>query len=608
MKSFLIKIFATVCAAMVLQTSLLAQAPELSRVWVQFAPGQKAGVQAALQRAGSQVHYEFDQLNAIAASIPAQALDGISRNPAVVLVEEDPIREMSGEVVPYGVPLVDAPVILGGAEYAGSGLKVGVIDSGIFAAHEDFAGLPLSGNGLNGTTLGWDADGCGHGTHVVGTIAAASGNSKGIVGVAPGVSIHMVRVFGDNCGWAYSSSLVDAAQKCVSAGSKIINMSLGGSTPSATEQTALDQLYAQGVLLIAAAGNSGTTAYSYPASYSSVISVGAVDSDKNLASFSQRNNQVELVAPGVGVLSTVPFISGGLTVDGQAYVAEPIERSKVGTASGLLVSGGTATSVNQAWKGKVVLVERGGNTFADKVSNVQKSGGVAAIIYNNEPGSVSGTLGQGKPATIPAVTITQADGLALLGKEGAPASVSTVSATGSGYASYNGTSMSTPHVAGVAALVWSTDPSRTHAEVRAALQQTALDLGQSGRDNSYGFGLVQAQAAANLLPNVDIGGGGGSGGGGGGGGGEEGSAPLITDVSSLKTHNNGTFEITWTTDIASDSEVQFTQGASGTFSDPLLVTSHKMVFRGANKVRYGYYVRSKAGGPVAESGPFYHQN
>src|SRR5262249_18325607 len=150
------------------------------------------------------------------------------------------------------------------------GVTIGVIDSGVYVAHEDLAGVSISGE-----PDGWYNDLCHHGTHVVGTIAAAN-NDKGVLGVTPGaVSIHMVKVFGDDCGWTYSSSLLNAAQKCQQAGAKIISMSLGGGAFSPTEDAGFQNLYSAGILSIAAAGNDGTTAISYPAGYSSVVSVAA---------------------------------------------------------------------------------------------------------------------------------------------------------------------------------------------------------------------------------------------------------------------------------------------------------------------------------------------
>jgi len=154
-------------------------------------------------------------------------------------------------------------------------------------------------------------------------------NGIGVVGVSPGtVSLYIVRVFGNDGTWAYSSGLVDAAQRCANAGANIISMSLGGGAPSSLEEAAFTQLYAQGILSIAASGNSGGTDFSYPASYPAVVSVAAIDSTKNIANFSTRNNQVDVAAPGVRVLSTTSMTNSygqevnRLSVDGAVYEAK----------------------------------------------------------------------------------------------------------------------------------------------------------------------------------------------------------------------------------------------------------------------------------------------
>lgn len=365
------------------------QAPDQNRYIVKFKEGKGPQGKAALRRGGAELLVELGPQNAAAFRIPAQALAGIARNPNVEYVEVDPPRYPMAETVPYGITMVQANPADGGIAPGSGNPKVCIIDSGYDKNHEDLdAGVTGYPEGSNP----WDVDYCGHGTHVAGTIAALGGNTKGVVGVignSASIDLHILKVFGSPssaCGWSYASTLVDAANRCAAAGAKIINMSLGCTgrrCSSTTENNAFADLYADGVLPIAAAGNSGNTQYSYPASYDSVVSVAAVNSSGALASFSQRNDQVELAAPGVSVLSTVP---------------------------------------------------------------------------------------------------------------------------GDAYASYNGTSMATPHAAGVAALVWSYFPTASAATIRGALQATAVDLGAAGRDNSYGYGLVQAKAAVDYLS-------GGSGGG-----------------------------------------------------------------------------------------------
>jgi outer membrane protein OmpA-like peptidoglycan-associated protein len=188
---------------------------------------------------------------------------------------------------------------------------------------------------------------------------------------------------------------------------------------------------------------------------------------------------VEIAAPGVGVLSTVPYIDETfVTVSGVNYAGSHIDYAARGTASGALVDGGLCTSTG-AWAGKVVLCQRGTNTFYEKVMNVQNSGGAAAVIYNNVPGGFLGTLGDGYSSTIVAVSLSMEDGQYLVANRlGQTATVSSMLYTNvSGYEYYDGTSMATPHASAVAALVWSADPTATNAEVRAALTSTALATG-----------------------------------------------------------------------------------------------------------------------------------
>jgi subtilisin family serine protease len=380
-------------------------------------------------------------------------------------------------------------------------------------------------------------DTCFHGTHVAGTIAALAlvNNNIGVVGVMPSgnVGLHIVKVFdGPNCAWAYSSSLVVALDECVNEGANVVSMSLGGSFKSRTEERAFRNRNNEGVLSIAAAGNDGNTRKSYPASYGSVVSVAAVDSAGVVADFSQQNDQVELAGPGVAVRSTVGTGEGleeSLEVDDSVvFEATGMEGSAKGTADGALfrcdaVDGLGSLNDCAGASGNVCLISRGDITFAEKVQECERAGGVAAVIFNNAEALFSGTMG-GETTGIPSVGVSGEDGTKLLSMIGDSAKV-TVD-VGS-YAYYDGTSMATPHVSGVAALVWSQDTSCTNDEIRNALAGTAIDLGPAGRDNAYGYGLVQASAAVKAIkgesgPDLQCGGGGGDGGGAGGGGGDGG--------------------------------------------------------------------------------------
>lgn len=502
---------------------------ETVRVWVQYQPGQSVAVRASLERARAQFHYTFSDLDSYVVSLPKNALEGIVRNPSVLGVEEDVKRfpiaafqnttsvavssdlmnttDATGQTIPWGIDAVQARDVwdtnrdgaVDPGAPTGAGRTVCIIDSGYYQAHDD---LPNAIGGYSQVDNNWAGDGSGHGTHVAGTINALN-NTIGVVGVSPGeISIYIIKIFNDNGVWTYSSDLVDAINHCANIDANVISMSLGGSRSNVQERRAFDNLYNQGILHVAAAGNAGNTSFSYPASYNSVISVAAIDESLTVADFSQKNNQVELAAPGVNVLSTVPFIEDNtVTVDGVTYAANHIEFSARGTASAALVDGGRCTTTNSAWSGKVVLCERGDVSFYDKVRNVQLSGGAAALIYNNEPGGFLGTLGDGNSSTIIALSLSQEDGKYLAAdKVGKNADIYSHSISpASGYEAWNGTSMATPHVAAVAALIWSSNPSLTNVDIRNAMNSTAYDLGPAGRDNSYGYGLVQAKAALLLL-------------------------------------------------------------------------------------------------------------
>ncbi|HVF35391.1 MAG TPA: S8 family serine peptidase, partial [Candidatus Saccharimonadia bacterium] len=435
--------------------------------------------------------------------------------------------------------------------------------------HEDFAGIAMTGHASAGQS--WNTDSCGHGSHVAGTIDAVGGNGKGVIGVSPGkASLHIVKVFdGTSCGWSYASTLINAAQNCQNAGAKIISMSLGGATSSSTENTGFSNLYNAGILSIAAAGNGGNSQLSYPASYASVMSVAAIDSNNVVASFSQFNSAVDIAAPGVAVLSTYPISSGSVAVTGHgSFMAAALEGSPGGPASGALVNGGRCTAAG-AWAGKAVLCERGDIAFSDKVVNVKAGGGVAAIIYNNVPGGFSGTLG-GVATTIPSVSTSQADGQYLVANAiGAAATVDArTSADANSYAYLDGTSMATPHVSGVAALLWGAKPTATNTEIRDAMTSTALDLGAAGRDNYYGYGAVRAYNALEALT------------GGGGSPNNPPTASFTSSCTSLTCSFNGTASSDsdgsiagWSWSFgATGSTVSHTFPAAGTYTVTLTVT------------------------------------
>jgi subtilisin family serine protease len=436
----------------------------------------------------------------------------------VEYIEDDPIREpaalwsdvsLAGETLPYGIQMVQADLV---ASTNAANRKVCIIDSGYSQQHADLKDaitgeVSFDDDAGSGT---WDADSCGHGTHVAGIVAALAGNGLGVVGANPGVRLHIVKVFGDddlpggNCLWTYSSRLVAALNKCVAAGANVVSMSLVGTRPNFTERRAFREARRAGVLLIAAAGNDGSNRKAFPAGYPTVVSVAALDADELVAGFSQKNNDVELAAPGVSVLSTVPFVSQQtLTADGITWSGVHVDgTASTAGISGPLVNGGYCDSSPGpgAWAGMVVLCQRGANFFDQKVATVIGGGGVAAVIYNNIASDPA--CGLFRPTVvpftfpIPAIGLTCADGAAAMAHLGSSGQVvSQVAYPGSGYANASGTSMAVPHVSAVAALIWSCHPSLSNADILGALRSTARDLGDPGRDPASGIGVIQARTA-----------------------------------------------------------------------------------------------------------------
>ena len=512
-------------SAIALAVSTQASAAD-ERYIIKFQAGKGAAVKAQMQQAGGRAALALDKRNAMAAYLPAKAVTAMQNNPNVEYVEKDAKRWLMAQEVPFGIPMVQADLV---SDSVAGNSTVCIIDSGYDIGHEDLSGNMVTGTNDSGTG-NWYEDQNSHGTHVAGTIAAIN-NGTGVVGVMPNgnVKLHIVKVFNAD-GWGYSSSLVAAADTCADNGANVINMSLGGSLKSRTEDQAFADLYAnRGVLSIAAAGNDGNTRHSYPASYDSVMSIAAVDSDKVIADFSQQTDQVELAGPGVNVLSSVPVgtaVVSSVSVAGTDVDSSGMEGSDLGSASGSLVDCGLGESACTAAAGEICLISRGNVSFAEKVQACEAGGGIGAIIYNNEPGMLYGTLGE-VVTGIPSVGISDTDGAALMAQLGASA---TVAVEPGDYAYFNGTSMATPHVAGVAGLVWSHYPNCAPGEIRAAMNATAEDLGTTGRDNAYGYGLVQAKAAfdylaANACTGTNPGDGGSTGGGGNGGGGKGGGKP-----------------------------------------------------------------------------------
>jgi thermitase len=271
---------------------------------------------------------------------------------------------------------------LGGFPATG-GVKLGIVDTGIRATHEDLAGKVVNCAQSQGLIIiggsiqeGSCADDNGHGTHVAGTITGNANNGKGVTGVAFNSQLAICKALSGPLGQGSTSDVANCIVYLADKGARVISMSLGGGD-STTLHNAVTYAYKNGTgaLLVAAAGNDGDATLNYPAAYSEVVSVAATDNRDQHASFSNANADVEVAAPGVNVLSS----------------------------------------------------------------------------YNSSDTS---------------------------------------------YTTLSGTSMATPHVSGVAAIIFGRNPAQTAAQARTKLDASVDDLGAAGRDTSYGFGRVNLVKAA----------------------------------------------------------------------------------------------------------------
>ena len=330
-----------------------------------------------VRQSGGHVKKELRPLvDAMSIRIPERFVELLERHPGVRYVEEDGVAVALGHSAPasseyadsWGVDHIEADKVHGSGMALGAGINVAVIDTGIDYNHADLAANYKGGyDFVNDDSSPMDDN--GHGSHVAGTIAAVKDGS-GVVGVAPSANLYALKVLGSDGRGSYSD-IVAALNWAAGNDMQIASLSLGGTTSSTTLADAVKNAYDNGLLIVAAAGNSGANSMLYPAAYSQVIAVGATTSSDTKASFSNYGSKLEMAAPGVSIKSTVP----------------------------------------------------------------------------------------------------------------------------GGYATYSGTSMATPHVSGVAALVWSNGIATTNAAVRSVLQSSALDIGAAGRDSNFGFGLVRADRA-----------------------------------------------------------------------------------------------------------------
>ncbi len=188
----------------------------------------------------------------------------------------------------------------------GGPVVIAVIDTGVDANHPELAGRVLGGfNAITGSANSGDDN--GHGTAVAGIIAASGDNGEGIAGLCWGCVILPIKACLSN-GRCRDSSVISAIRWATDNGARIINLSLGGASPSPALQEVVRYANERGVLIVAASGNERAEGNlpNYPAAYAETLAVGATGYNDEVTGFSNTGNFIDLVAPGIDIATTIP--------------------------------------------------------------------------------------------------------------------------------------------------------------------------------------------------------------------------------------------------------------------------------------------------------------
>jgi thermitase len=371
-------------AAVVLALLLPASALALeSRIVVGFEAGESTVEQVAALRASGVddlsraqlVASDIPQLDVASIAVDEDNLASVARELSerddVAWVEVDHIARIAVAdpllLQMWGLSALGAPTAW--ATSRGAGVKVAVIDTGVDSMHPDLDGHVIAGpDYVDGDSNPDDEQ--GHGTHVAGVIAAVADNGIGGAGIAPDASVVAIRAL-DAEGAGYHSWIASGVVWSADNGVKVINLSLGSSEPSIVLEDAIAYAAARGVLVTCASGNDAASVLSYPARYEGCTSVGAVDEIDLRADFSDYGEGLDLVAPGVGVLSTVP--GGYERMDGTSMASPHV----AGAAALLYAQGLRRGQVLDALKTTAVDIEVTGYDVGTGYGRISAAAAVA---------------------------------------------------------------------------------------------------------------------------------------------------------------------------------------------------------------------------------------
>lgn len=332
-----------------------AGGPERIRVLIGFQNIPGPAEQALVRAHGGVIKYSYHLVPGIAASIPEAAIDGLSRNPSVTMIEDDltiyAVDELSSS---WGVERIGAGIVHAGGN-KGTDIRVAVIDSGIYYTHPDLNGNYAGGYDFANSDTD-PVDDHGHGTHVAGTIAAQY-NGSGVVGVAPEADLYALKVLTASGSGSYSN-VIAALEWCMlgsdglsgtpdDPGIQVTNNSYGSSAyPGLLVELMFDMAADYGIINVCAAGNSGNPAGTgdnmiYPARFGSCIAVAATTSSDVRASFSSTGQEMWIAAPGSNILST--YLNNGYAYGSGTSMACP---HAAGVVALMLKAGVASTDVS----------------------------------------------------------------------------------------------------------------------------------------------------------------------------------------------------------------------------------------------------------------------
>jgi thermitase len=392
MKRALAGVFAGTLAGLAMTASANAASTaryEANTVIVRYADGATAAQRSAAGRLAGVVK-TLAAIRGVGAQLvrvsgdPASAAARLNRSAAVLYAEPNYIARATG--VPndarfgelYGLNNtgqsggtadadIDAPegwtALFGATAFqAAGGAKIGIVDTGVTAGHQDLAGKVVDCAGVRSFGIdvlglitlplladativsGRCVDDNGHGTHVAGTAAASANNGIGVAGVAANSPLAICKAL-DRNGAGGVAGIANCINYLAANGAKVISMSLGSTADSTTLRNAIVAA-SRSALIVAASGNGGDGTPNYPAFYPEVVSVAATDNRDARASFSTFNADVEVAAPGVNILST--WNNGGYNVISGTSMATP---HAAGVAA--VIAGRYGTQPPSFWRAKL---------------------------------------------------------------------------------------------------------------------------------------------------------------------------------------------------------------------------------------------------------------